>query len=129
MPAAGRSGRAITFVTQYDIELYQRIEFLLGRKLDAYPASEEAAVMLSNRVSEAQRMAAMDLRDADNVEGGTEAGAGGRRHRRHAGGEGGEEDGGGDDVVSALAAEAASGKRRRAIGKGVTDKARKFGRR
>ena len=30
---AGRSGRAITFVTQYDVELYQRIEALLGKKL------------------------------------------------------------------------------------------------
>jgi len=28
---AGRSGKSITFVTQYDIELYQRIEFLIGK--------------------------------------------------------------------------------------------------
>ncbi len=30
---AGRSGRAITIVTQYEVELYQRIEALLGYKL------------------------------------------------------------------------------------------------
>jgi len=80
-PAAGRAGRAITFVTQYDIELYQRIEHLLGRKLDVYPANEEAAMLLAHRVAEAQRMAAMDLRDADDG-GGEAAGAGGGRHRR-----------------------------------------------
>lgn len=129
--AAGRSGRAITFVTQYDIELYQRIEHLLGRKLDAYPANEEAAVMLANRVAEAQRVAAMDLRDADDEAGGAEAGDGGRHRRRHGGGGrdgggGGEEDGGEGGVAAALVAEAASGKRRRAMGKGVADKARKF---
>ena len=27
---AGRAGRAVTFVSQYDVELYQRIEHLLG---------------------------------------------------------------------------------------------------
>ncbi|KAL3273069.1 hypothetical protein HHI36_014524 [Cryptolaemus montrouzieri] len=30
---AGRSGKAITFVTQYDVELYQRIEHLIGKQL------------------------------------------------------------------------------------------------
>ena len=28
---AGRAGRAVTFVSQYDVELYQRIEALLGK--------------------------------------------------------------------------------------------------
>ena len=28
---AGRSGKAVTFVSQYDVELYQRIEQLLGK--------------------------------------------------------------------------------------------------
>ena len=30
---AGRSGKAVTFVSQYDVELYQRIEQLLGRRI------------------------------------------------------------------------------------------------
>jgi superfamily II DNA/RNA helicase len=30
---AGRAGRAVTFVSQYDVELYQRIEHLLGKRL------------------------------------------------------------------------------------------------
>jgi len=33
---AGKSGRAITLVTQYDIEVLQRIETMLGHKLDEY---------------------------------------------------------------------------------------------
>ena len=37
---AGRAGRAITFVTQYDVELYQRIEELLGKKLELHPCEE-----------------------------------------------------------------------------------------
>ena len=48
---AGRSGKAISFVTQYDVELYQRIEHLLDKKLPLYPIEE--------RVSEAQRVAKM----------------------------------------------------------------------
>ncbi len=38
---AGRAGRAVTFVSQYDVELYQRIEHLLGKKLPLYPSVEE----------------------------------------------------------------------------------------
>ena len=30
---AGKSGRAIAVVTQYDVEVYQRLEVLLGRKV------------------------------------------------------------------------------------------------
>ena len=29
---AGRAGRSITVVTQYDVELYQRIEHLIGEE-------------------------------------------------------------------------------------------------
>merc|ERR1712109_381575 len=38
---AGRSGRAVTFVSQYDLELYLRIEQLLGRKMPKYETEEE----------------------------------------------------------------------------------------
>lgn len=34
---AGKSGRAITIVTQYDVETFQKIEELIGKKLDEYP--------------------------------------------------------------------------------------------
>ena len=40
---AGRTGRAVTFVTQYDVEAYQRVEKLLGKKLPALDC-EEASV-------------------------------------------------------------------------------------
>ena len=33
---AGQTGRAITIVTQYDIEVLQRIESLIGQKLEPY---------------------------------------------------------------------------------------------
>uniref|UniRef100_A0A3B3UF27 Probable ATP-dependent RNA helicase DDX47 n=1 Tax=Poecilia latipinna TaxID=48699 RepID=A0A3B3UF27_9TELE len=54
---AGRSGKSITFVTQYDVELFQRIESLIGKKLPAFPTQEEEVMMLVERVSEAQRFA------------------------------------------------------------------------
>lgn len=56
---AGRSGKAISFVTQYDVELYQRIEHLLGKKLPLYGLEESDVMSLQERVSEAQRVAKM----------------------------------------------------------------------
>lgn len=45
----------ITF--RYDVELFQRIESLIGKKLPAFPTQEEEVMMLVERVSEAQRFA------------------------------------------------------------------------
>ena len=57
---AGNSGRAITIVTQYDIEILQKIETLLGRKLDEYKEMDhKAALILTDSVVEAQRLAMM----------------------------------------------------------------------
>lgn len=56
---AGRSGKAITLVTQYDIELYQRIEQLIGKKLPLYQVEDDEVMCLQERVSEAQRLAKM----------------------------------------------------------------------
>ncbi|KAL1925144.1 uncharacterized protein VTP21DRAFT_27 [Calcarisporiella thermophila] len=64
---AGRSGKSITFVSQYDVELYQRIEQVIGKKLDEYPVDNEAAMLLQERVSEAQRIAAMELKEQGGV--------------------------------------------------------------
>uniref|UniRef100_A0A8D0GG76 Probable ATP-dependent RNA helicase DDX47 n=1 Tax=Sphenodon punctatus TaxID=8508 RepID=A0A8D0GG76_SPHPU len=63
---AGRSGKSITFVTQYDVELFQRIEHLIGKKLPAFPTQEEEVMMLTERVAEAQRFARMELREQDD---------------------------------------------------------------
>ncbi|KAE8876117.1 putative ATP-dependent RNA helicase [Phytophthora fragariae] len=61
---AGRAGVAISFVTQYDVELYQRIEHLLGTKLDAYPCEEDTVLVMSERVNEAQRIATIEMKEA-----------------------------------------------------------------
>uniref|UniRef100_A0A2K5KT14 RNA helicase n=1 Tax=Cercocebus atys TaxID=9531 RepID=A0A2K5KT14_CERAT len=60
---AGRSGKAITFVTQYDVELFQRIEHLIGKKLPVFPTQDDEVMMLAERVAEAQRFARMELRE------------------------------------------------------------------
>eukprot|EP00466_Bigelowiella_natans_P010430 jgi/Bigna1/36067/e_gw1.12.31.1 len=67
---AGRSGTAITCVTQYDVELFQRIEKLIGQKMAEHPTSQDSVMILLERVTEAQRIAAMDLRDSLSAEGG-----------------------------------------------------------
>ena len=57
---AGQSGRAITIVTQYDIEILQKIETLLGRKLEEYKdCDQKAALVLTDSVVEAARIANM----------------------------------------------------------------------
>uniref|UniRef100_A0A1A9WKS2 RNA helicase n=1 Tax=Glossina brevipalpis TaxID=37001 RepID=A0A1A9WKS2_9MUSC len=62
---AGRAGKAITFVTQYDVELYQRIEHLLGKQLPLYKCEEDEVMALQERVSEAQRTAKLELKDIE----------------------------------------------------------------
>ena len=62
---AGRAGKAITFVSQYDIELYQRIEKLLGKKLDEYPTKSEEVMVLGERVAEAQRFAQKEIKELE----------------------------------------------------------------
>ena len=56
-------------VTQYDVEVYQRLEGLLGRKLPEMKLDEETVLVLHERVSEAQRMATRELKEqlASNV--------------------------------------------------------------
>jgi hypothetical protein len=41
------------------VELYQRIEQLIGKKLPLYPLVEEEVMLLNERVTEAQRFARM----------------------------------------------------------------------
>lgn len=44
---------------QYDIELYQRIEQLISKKLPLYQVEDDEVMCLQERVSEAQRLAKM----------------------------------------------------------------------
>lgn len=50
---AGKTGKAVTIVTQYDVETFQKIEQLVGKKLDEYPVDSKAALILSETVVEA----------------------------------------------------------------------------
>merc|ERR1719419_726217 len=62
---AGRAGKAVTFVSQYDVELYQRIEQLIEKKLPLYPTEEKEVMVLLERVVEAQRLAKMGMAEGD----------------------------------------------------------------
>ena len=44
---------------RYDVELYQRIEQLIGKKLPLFQTQEEEVMLLMERVTEAQRYAKM----------------------------------------------------------------------
>ena len=43
------------------MELYQKIEALIGLRMEAYPAEQEAVLLLLERVSDAQRIATMQV--------------------------------------------------------------------
>lgn len=65
---AGKAGRSLSFVTQYDIEEVQKIEALIGKKLDQYKQSsgeteiEMAILGLQEMVQEKMRMANEELK-------------------------------------------------------------------
>jgi ATP-dependent RNA helicase DDX47/RRP3 len=60
---AGRAGKSVTLVTQYDVELIQRIEAVTGKKMDLWPTDKEEIALLRERVEEAGRLAATELRE------------------------------------------------------------------
>ena len=60
---AGKSGRSISFVTQYDVENIQQIEHLIEKKMELYPTEEKKALSLYEKVLEATRDAKNELKD------------------------------------------------------------------
>ncbi|KAK9456062.1 P-loop containing nucleoside triphosphate hydrolase protein [Dipodascopsis uninucleata] len=87
---AGRAGKSLSLVTQYDLELYLRIEGVLGKKLDEYQVDKEAVMMLSERVGEAQREAINEMKElhakrkgrkTDGISHGKSRGVSGKRKR------------------------------------------------
>jgi ATP-dependent RNA helicase DDX47/RRP3 len=60
---AGRSGKSITLVSQYDVELVQRIESVIGKKMELWPTDSEQIALLKERVGEAGRVAVNELKD------------------------------------------------------------------
>ncbi|KAF2167251.1 hypothetical protein M409DRAFT_66266 [Zasmidium cellare ATCC 36951] len=73
---AGKSGFAISFVTQYDIEVYQRIEKALGKKLEEYATERDQVMVFAPRVAEAQRVAITELKNEADKNGGKGRGKG-----------------------------------------------------
>jgi len=85
---AGRSGKAITLVTQYDVELLQRIEGVIGKKMEEFPHDKEQVLLLSERVGEASREATREIRESER-NGGKKSG---KFSRKRAGPDGGDDD-------------------------------------
>jgi len=59
---AGKSGNALSLTTQYDIEIYLRIEAALGVKMTEYESSKEEVMVFQMRVEEAQRQARREMK-------------------------------------------------------------------
>jgi ATP-dependent RNA helicase DDX47/RRP3 len=94
---AGRSGRAIAVVTQYDIELFLRIEKALGGKIPPFECEESDVLIFSERVGEAQREAVKKVNEDKEKRGkgkgaGRSGGKGAGRGGKVAGGKRGRDD-------------------------------------
>ncbi|ORX98774.1 ATP-dependent rRNA helicase rrp3-like protein [Clohesyomyces aquaticus] len=85
---AGKSGKAVSFVTQYDLEIWLRIENALGKKLEEESVDKDEVMVLAERVAEAQREAVKEMKDIHEARdrragrGGGGMGRGGGRGRR-----------------------------------------------
>jgi len=61
---AKNAGRAITIVTQYSVELFQKIEHLTGKTMELFPTEQDEVLVFQQRVLDAQRFAAMEMRES-----------------------------------------------------------------
>lgn len=52
-------------MTQYDVELLQRIEALTGKKMELFEHTEEEVMLFRARVEDAGRLAAQTMREGD----------------------------------------------------------------
>lgn len=64
---SGNSGISISMVTQFDVNLYQRLEIFIGRKLPEFKIDERFVLKLHERVCEAQRLATRRLKRQQKV--------------------------------------------------------------
>jgi ATP-dependent RNA helicase DDX47/RRP3 len=78
---AGKSGHAISFVTQYDVEMWQRIEAALGKQLPEYQIEKDEVVQFGESVSDAQRTAIREMKDLHEKRGTKGATLRGRKPR------------------------------------------------
>lgn len=54
---AGRAGRSLSIITQYDIELVQRIEHLIEKKLTEYYTNQDQVLSIKDSIDEKVRAA------------------------------------------------------------------------
>lgn len=92
---AGRAGKSITIVTQYDVEHIQRIEQVIGEKMELWPTDQEEVALLRERVDEAGRLATRELKDQ------AKEGKAGKRKKRDEGEDAHDNLDRDDDVVEA----------------------------
>lgn len=80
---AGKSGVAISVVTQYDIEVFQRIEKALGKKLEEHSTERDEVMVFAQRTGDAQRVAITEMKKLAEQRGGKKGkGIGGGRSKR-----------------------------------------------
>lgn len=60
---AGRTGLSVTFVTQYDVENFQKIEQLIEKKMDLFACEENQVLTLHERVLEGIRYARQETKE------------------------------------------------------------------
>lgn len=53
-------------VSQYDVEIFQRLEHLIEIKIPLYETEENQVMLLQERVAEAQRVAKTQLKDMED---------------------------------------------------------------
>jgi ATP-dependent RNA helicase DDX47/RRP3 len=70
---AGRAGKTILIVTQYDVEFTKRLEDTLRWQLELWPTDKEEVLLLRERVGEAARLTVNELKEQ-----------GKQRRKRHA---------------------------------------------
>jgi ATP-dependent RNA helicase DDX47/RRP3 len=91
-------------VSQYDVEVMLRLEAVIGRSLELYATDEEEIALLRERVEEAGRHAANQLREEAKMKGTS-------RKRRQIGNKADDEDR--EDVVEAGMSTSSFKKKRR----------------
>ncbi|KAI2629421.1 DEAD-domain-containing protein [Xylaria nigripes] len=60
---AGKSGQAISIITQYDLEVYARIEAALGTKLPEFATERDEVMVFRGRTEEAQRHSRNEMKN------------------------------------------------------------------
>ncbi|KOB68325.1 DEAD box ATP-dependent RNA helicase [Operophtera brumata] len=58
------------YIHRYDVELYQRIEQLIGKQLPLYKTEESEVMVLQERVAEAQRLTNIEMKELGDKRGG-----------------------------------------------------------